>query len=115
MEITMARGDLERRSITLKHSDGTPFTTVPDEIYFSVKMNAKDTNVLFQKRFTTGGINQTSENKYQITILPEDTNSMSFGTYDFDIEIVKEGEIKKTFCGVFTLTKEVTHYYNEGV
>ena len=115
MEITMARGDLERRSITLKHSDGTAFTVVPDEIYFSVKLNAKDANVLFQKKLTTGGIVQTDTNKYQITISPEDTNQMAFGTYDFDIEIVKEGAIKKTFCGVFTLTKEVTHYYNEGV
>ena len=114
MEIRMARGDLESRQFLLKNASGQTFTTEPDEIYFTVKKTADDRDFYFQKRLTTGGIVLIETGKYQITILPENTNNMKYGDYAFDIEVVKDGLIKKTFFGRFILDKEVTHYYNEG-
>ena len=114
MEIRMARGDIESRNILLKNRDGTPYATVPDEIYFTVKKNASDHDFLFQKKIADGTIALVEPGKYQFTIEPEDTDNLGFGTYDFDIEVVKDGEIKKTFCGTLSLAKEVTHHYNEG-
>ena len=114
MEIRMARGDLESRQFLLKNPSGETFTTEPDEIYLTVKKTADDRDFIFQKRLSTGGIAKVVTGKYQFTIMPEDTNNMNYGDYAFDIEIVKNGLIKKTFCGRFILDKEVTHYYNEG-
>lgn len=113
MEITMARGDLERRTILLKNRQGETWTTVPDEIYFTVKKSANDRMYTFQKTLTGGGITFIETGKYQVEILPDDTNELNFGTFDFDIEVVVNGLVKKTFTGKLILEKEVTHYYNE--
>jgi len=110
----MARGDLESRQFLLKNPSGETFTTEPDEIYLTVKKTADDRDFIVQKRLSTGGISKVETGKYQFTIMPEDTNNMNYGDYAFDIEIVKNGLIKKTFFGRFILDKEVTHYYNEG-
>jgi len=114
MEIRMARGDMETRQFLLKNSSGQTYSTAPDEIYFTVKKTADDKDFIFQKRLSSGGITLIETGKYQFVIEPEDTNQMKYGEYVFDIEIVKDGLLKKTFCGKLILEKEVTHYYNEG-
>ena len=113
MEIRMARGDLETRSFTLKNKDKTVWSTEPDEIYFTVKKTAEDHDFLFQKRVSDGTIVKLETGKYQFTIEPEDTDNFEYGTYEFDIEVVKNNSVKKTFCGKLVVTKEVTHHYNE--
>lgn len=110
----MARGDLETKTFTLRNKDKTVFQTEPDDIFFTVKANAKDRNYKFQKRLSDGSISKIETGKYQFTIEPKDTDGLDFNTYDFDIEIVKDGVLKKTFCGQLVLSKEVTHHYNEG-
>lgn len=114
MDIKMARGDTVSRAFTVKNKDGTVFAETPDEIYFTVKKTYTDRNFKFQKRLSTGGIESVDTGKYKFTIFPEDTNGLTFGDYDFDIEIVKAPGLKQTFCGKLTLQKEVTHSYNEG-
>ena len=114
LEIVMARGDRTTRSFRLTKS-GNPYTDSLDEIYFSVKKSGKDKKLLFQKRFTDAEIQYIGNGRYQFTILPEDTNNLEFDKeYDFDIELVKEDEIKKTFTGILKLTTEVTHAADEG-
>lgn len=114
MEIRMARGDVVSKSFTIKNRDGTVYDQTPDDIYLTVKTSALESEFLFQKRLSTGGITNLETGKYQFTILPEDTNGLSFRTYDFDIEIVKAPSLKKTFYGKLILEKEVTHACNEG-
>ena len=118
MEITMARGDLEVRTFQVlsENEDNLePCDEVFDEIYMTVKKNRNDHVCRFQKRMSDGGIISLGEGKYEFTIHPEDTNRMAFGEYIFDIELVKNGSIKKTFCGELILTDEVTHASNEVV
>ena len=50
---------------------------------------------------------------YTFNIEPEDTDNLDYGTYVFDIELIKTGEIKQTSVGQFTLTSEVTFAENE--
>lgn len=114
MEIRMARGDIVTRSFTIKNKNGTLYTDVPDEIYFTVKTSASERAFKFQKRLSNGGIVNTDPGKYQFAIEPEDTNNLGFGMYDFDIEIVKAPTLKKTFFGNLIIEKEVTHACNEG-
>lgn len=117
MEITMARGDLEVRTFQIRSPSGSgtvPYTEELDEIYFTVKKNYNDRNFCFQKRQSDGGIIYTGDGNYQFTIQPADTDGMAFGAYVFDIELVKNGEIKKTYRGNLMLEPEATHACNEG-
>lgn len=121
LHITMARGDLAVRSFRIKNDTQEPYTEELDEIYISVKKNSKDKKLLFQKRLSENEIEYLNNGRYQFKILPEDTNGLDFDKdYEFDIELVKyddqahELELKRTFAGILTLTKEVTHVADEG-
>lgn len=115
MEIRMARGDLETRTIKLKTKSGEVYGMYPNDIYFTVKKNANDHDYIFQKRLSNDTIVYVGQGEYRFTIQPEDTDGLPFGTYEFDIEVVKSDttNVKKTFCGTLVLAKEVTHHYNE--
>lgn len=112
MIIEFARGDSYQRGFILKRNS-QPVVEDFDDVYFTVKKRHTDRDFVLQKRMTTGGIVNDGNGHYTLFIQPEDTNGLSFGDYDFDIE-VKDGDYKRTFYGVLKLTKEVTHQYNEG-
>ena len=113
-KFTMARGDLYAIPFGI-YIDNVLSTEAMDEIYFTVKKNYQDKDFVFQKTVTGGGIATDGQGNYVVKILPEDTNELSVGSYDFDFEIVKMPSIKRTFAGTLELTREVTHWYNEGV
>ena len=111
MNIKMPRGDIKTISFSI-YSGGATSTETFDDIYFTVKRNENDRHPVIQKRLSRKEIVHQG-NSYFITIMPEDTDCLEFGSYLFDIEIVKMPKIKQTFVGVLTLTKEVTDARNE--
>lgn len=113
MEITMMRGDLEIRQFQVLDSNKEPFTDQMDEVYFTVKEDPNFKEYKFQKRLTTGEIVSLGDGIYQFRIEPEDTDDLKFRSYDFDIELIIHGELKKTFPGKLILGREVTHATNE--
>ena len=113
LQIVMPRGDRVSKSFVVRLSNGTPYLDTLDEIYFTVKKSYIQSRVVFQKKYSEGWIQSLGNGRYQFTILPEDTDGLPFGEYDFDIEIEKEGILKRTFCGKLILTEEVTHRVNE--
>lgn len=113
MKIEMYRGDRETRFFEVQAPDGEPFTEELDEIYFTVKKRAIDKKPLLQKRLSDGGICLVEDGLYELVIEPEDTDGLSFGEYVFDIELVIDGALKKTFAGSFRLLEEVTYACNE--
>ena len=113
MKLEFPRGDSYERGVVLRNkSTGQPVTDTFDEVYFTVKKKAADSDYLFQKRMTTGGISNDGNGHYTLFIYPEDTNSMAFREYDCDFEFVKDN-YKRTFAGTLKLTEEVTHQNNE--
>ena len=113
LRIEMARGDLETRTFHVNNPDKSPFVDDFDNIYMTVKKYANDKKYIFQKRLSDGGIIKVDDGVYQFTIMPGDTDNMAFGDYDFDIELVIDNVLKKTFMGVLALGKEATHHCNE--
>lgn len=113
LNITLPRGDLHPVKLDVTDLDGN----IPDieisEIYFTVKKHYYDKKYLFQKRLSTEEIEPIDNGKYQFIILPEDTDGLSFGDYDFDLEFVGP-DLKTTCTGQLRLTREVTHAMNEG-
>lgn len=111
LQIEMVRGDTLEKGFILQ-KNGQPSTDVFDDVFFTVKKYHTDHDFVLQKRMSTGGIVDDGQGHYTMFIDPEDTNELSFGDYDCDIEFKREG-YKRTFYGKFKLQKEVTHFYNE--
>lgn len=114
VDIAFARGDSHERGFLLKNkTTGQPITTEFDEVYFTVKKFHTDDDFLFQKRMTTGGIQDDGNGHYTLYIMPDDTNGLAFGKYDCDIEFRKGTTYKRTFPGTLYLLTETTHQINE--
>lgn len=113
MDIVMPRGDLWPVAFTAYNQDETDPINTFDEIYFTVKKRFTDRLFLFQKRLSKGEIFLNSNNNYQFSILPKDTDRLPFGEYVFDIELVRGDEFKQTFTGRLILTEEATYAENE--
>jgi hypothetical protein len=115
LKITLPRGDRTSKKIAIREQGSSELTDIVfDDIYFTVKRVYLAEEFKFQKRMSAGEIVKGEDGYYRFTILPEDTDGLPFGEYDFDIEVVKDGRIKHTTVGTLTLTKEVTYAVNEG-
>jgi hypothetical protein len=105
--ISMTRGDSEAISLSCTDSSkvGIPLVT-GDTIYFTVKVSASDEAKAFQKVVTAfdAGI-------AYIDIMPNDTKSMCFGSYVYDVQLTKANGTVTTIIppSRFTLLEEVTY------
>lgn len=112
MEIT--RGDNKTFKFQRKSKDGSVITTIPTEIYFTVKKDYSYTDFLIQKRLSNGGITfNTEDNFYRFEFTPEDTNELSFGEYVYDIEKTENGKVLTISKGKLIITEESTHSTNK--
>lgn len=114
LEFSMARGDLSSFPFAV-YLDEELDQTGMDEIYFTVKKHYYDREPVFQKTLSSEGIENLGGGNYLVTIMPTDTETLPFGKYDFDIEVVRLPDIKKTFNGTLELTRESTHAANENL
>lgn len=115
LKIVLPRGDRTSKKIAIREKATGDITDIEfDDIYFTVKRKYFNQDFVLQKRYSTGEITKDDDGYYRFTIYPEDTDGLPFGDYEFDIEIVRNGSIKHTTVGLFSLTKEVTYATNEG-
>lgn len=112
MNITLPRGDIKHISFTVKDKNGESKTDF-DEIYFTVKRDFMQTEYLLQKKLSDSSIT-LEDTAYRFTLESNDTDSFRYGSYVFDIELVKGNVIKQTTVGILTITNEVTFKNNEG-
>jgi hypothetical protein len=113
MDITLPRGDIKNIKFLVNRKDGSKATDF-DEIYFTVKKDFNQSEYVIQKKLTQGDITLGTDNYYHFTLHPNDTDSLRYGNYVFDIELVKGDIIKQTSVGMLTITSEVTFSNNEG-
>ena len=113
LKITMPRGDMKPVEFYISDIDSEDTDIEIDEIYFTVKKGFIYNDIIFQKRLSTGEIEQKEGYTYSFVIEPEDTDNLKFGEYSFDIEIVGPS-LKKTFVGKLILSEEATWATNEG-
>lgn len=100
--ITLTRGDSFVADISITDQDGQPYIPVEgDVIRFAMKSSYKDAEPLLVKNVPIDTM--------KLVIDPEDTKSLAFGKYVYDIELTKaSGEID-TFItkAVMKITEEV--------
>lgn len=114
MNIKMPRGDIKSFVFSIKDAAGEPVEIDFENVYFTVKRSFSTKQFAFQKKLSDGTILKDENNLYHFTILPEDTNGLSYGDYVCDIELVNMAQyIKQTIIGTFQLTDEATWEVNE--
>ena len=102
--ITLTRGDTFKALISITDKDGRPYELQEgDVVRFAMKKNYSDPDdqVL---------INKVIPNETLIlTLVPEDTKHLPFGTYVYDIQLTTVGGEVDTFItkASLTLTEEV--------
>ena len=110
INLSMVRGDTEEISLSIVVIvDGVPEEKAledGDTLFFTVKKHANEESFLLQKVVT-----EFHDGKAQVTLEPEDTNSLSFGTYVYDVQVTFSTGVVKTVIkeSKFVLETEVTH------
>lgn len=101
--IQLTRGDTARLSVGIENElTNEPYAIRSGDILtFSVKKTVKDSEYCFQKKITGTDL---------FKIEPEDTSTLAFGDYKYDIQIDTEDGDRYTVLGpaTFKLLAEVT-------
>lgn len=105
--MTMTRGDSEVIVIECSLEDGTAMPFLEgDTVYFTVKETIRDEEKVLQKVIT-----EFTDGKAIINIEPEDTKSLLFKTYVYDVQLTTaEGTVRTIIPpSKFTIGGEVTY------
>ncbi len=87
---------------------------LPDKMYFTVKESTYKKDAIFQKKLNEGITYSEDDNYYRVEILQDDTENMAYGTYEYDIKIIYDGNKPKTLIvGTLEICEVVTHKANE--
>lgn len=108
--ISITRGDSAQITLTIRNRvTGRPFVPGPDDrLTFTVKQELSDEIPLIVKTTDNGIIRQDTD--CLLLLLPEDTASLPFGTYRYDVELVLASGYTDTVIppSPFIVTGEVT-------
>ena len=108
--ISITRGDSAQITLTIRDRvTGKPFVPgADDRLTFTVKRAVTDKEVLITKTLDNGIIRQESD--CLLLLLPEDTASLPFGAYRYDVELVLVSGYTDTVIppSPFIVTGEVT-------
>lgn len=112
MDLEFTRGDTQFLKFQLKDGEGNVLElTETDNLYFTVKQSENSAKVLIQKKYPDNI--KYEEGYFSFVLNAEDTSSLAYGTYQYDIEL-KSGDYVKTLgFGTITLTQEITHRRDE--
>ena len=112
-DFSFPRGDTCPVSFNLTDADGEALTpTSATEIYFTLKNNYNETSFILQKRLSTGAITVV-DGLCSFTLTHADTAALSYGKYNYDIQLKENGYVKTLVIGEIELTSEATHLANE--
>ena len=98
--IQITRGDTGIFTLALT-SAGQPYDYTDDQVLFTVKRNVNTTEIVFQKTVLYG------EN---VTIEPQDTASLNYGNYVYDVQVTTASGVVDTVItpSAFVVLPEVT-------
>lgn len=78
--ISITRGDTLRTKVTIKKEDGSIYTPVDgDVVTFGLKKTINDENCIVEKIIPN--------NTMELHLAPEDTKSLEYGEYVYDVQL----------------------------
>lgn len=107
MKLEFVRGDSFEFGIPIEYDDKTPVkeSEIDTLIFTCRKTNDKTSPILIEKEKEKF---KFEDNTYWLTIEPEDTETLDYGVYNFDVEVTLTDGYRKTFKSNFELTYECT-------
>lgn len=105
--ITMPRGDLRGVNFNVYDASGAEVEKEFTQVTFTVKTSPNSRKIIVQKKLTDGTIKRNG-NTYSLAIQPEDTDYLEYGTYYYDVELIRGDVLRQTFVGKLVLTEEIT-------
>ena len=81
--IYLTRGDSAALKLEIKDSSEQEYDFSSDTVKFAVKKNVNDTEKVIEKTFDENG---------QVTLTPDDTKSLGFGTYWYDVQLEHDND-----------------------
>lgn len=114
MDLEFTRGDTKVFKFRLRDRQKQPLNlTSTDKLYLTAKKDANSNAVLFQKTIGNG-IELKEDGYYHVTINPDDTNQLPYGSYGYDIQVkTGTGKVTTLIVATITLTEEYTHKGDE--
>lgn len=109
--MTITRGDTGAYSFKRIDSSGNPITSTPNAIYFTVKASFSDSSVVIQK--TISDMTMDVDGTWHFTINPDDTTSLDYGSYVYDIEVTTNNYVKTIAKGKLVIEVESTWTANK--
>ena len=109
--IVITRGDTVGLIFQRKDADGEVITTMPSEMYFTVKESWDSEQFIFQK--TLSDMTMDIDGTWHIELHPDDTEELPYGTYVFDIEVTAYGKVKTICKDTLQVTEESTWRENK--
>lgn len=106
------RGDTCPVSFELADSQGNELDFTNAELYFTLKKNYNTTNYILQKKKSAGDITVNGK-KGSLVLEHDDTATMNYGNYVYDIQVKSGDYVKTLVLGTITLTNESTFKVNE--
>ena len=112
MNISLVKGEQFPVEFELKQPDGTVLSTSDIiEITITCRKKPIETSpIVFQKKYTDGDITFAND-KYTFQIEEDDTKSLDYGDYGFDIKVETTAGIINKFDGIITIKQEYTWGY----
>ena len=109
MDLEFPRGDTKKFKFKLKDKNGEDISlTTGDMLYFTTKQNPNTDTKVIQKKLGNG-ITLGTDGYYHITLSSDDTATLDYGTYGYDIELkTSTGIVQTLTIGEITLTEEYT-------
>ena len=109
MDLEFPRGDTKKFKFKLKDAEGNDISlTSGDMLYFTVRQNPNAKTKTLQKKLGSG-INLGTDGYYHVTLSSDDTATLNYGTYGYDIELKSStGLVQTLTIGEITLTEEFT-------
>lgn len=114
MNFEFTRGDTKVFKFKLQDNNGERvILSDADRMYLTAKKRATSMRPVFQKTLSNG-IELRDDGYYYVTIYPDDTARLNYGTYGYDIELkTASGVVKTVLIGSITLTEEYTFKEDE--
>lgn len=98
-KIYLTRGDTAYINVNVRLNNGDPYIfSEGDEVWFAMKRKTTDKEYLIAPKKLTPYIVEGTENDEHpqygvyLSILPDETINLPFGTYVYDIELVNEAK-----------------------
>ncbi len=111
-QLAITRGNTQNYPLTFKKADGSLYCLKNWALFFTLKTeySLPDAQASLQKIITTfSDTTSGTSGSTNLLLLPEDTNNLDVGDYDFDIKVrTSTSEVFTVMKGKFTIEYGVT-------